>query len=155
MRFNPLAWFRPARHRDSADCVAGDRAGARHGTGRAGRWLEAARIPAAFDLSRDLIRAVDMVRLMRERGLRPRDMLAQDDMLDRVPKTVAAWFRAMFNAFLGRPVLADRLRCYAAEAEHIAAAGGLLGEAHRVGPIDVLHAVVRGPQAVLFPDAAD
>lgn len=121
--------------------------------------IEEGRTPAAFDLSRDLIRAVDMMRLMRERGLRPRDMLAQGDMLDCVPDTVAAWFRAMFSATLGRPVgrpvLADRLRRYAAEAEQVVGGGGLLGVTHRVGRIDVLQAVVRGPQAILFPEAAD
>lgn len=144
---------------DETRAITGALIDAAPGWARLRAAIEAGRTSTAFDLSRDLMRAVDMVRLMRERGLRPRDMLAQGDMLDRVPETVAAWFRAMFNATLGRPVgrpvLADRLRRYAAEAERVAAGGGLLGETHRVCPADVLQAVVHGPQAMLFPDAAD
>jgi hypothetical protein len=142
---------------DTTRAITGALIDAAPGWARLRAAIEANRTPAAFDLTRDLVRAVELVRVMREKGQRPRDMLGQGDMFAPLPETVAALFCAMFNGSLtrpvGRPVLADRLRRYAAEAER--GDGGLLGGAHRVAPASVLQAVIRGPQAILFPDAAD
>jgi hypothetical protein len=142
---------------DTTRAITGALIDAAPGWARLRAAVEAERTPAEFDLTRDLVRAVELVRVMREKGLRPRDMLGQGDMFAPLPETVTALFCAMFNATLtrpvGRPVLADRLRRYAADAER--GDGGLLGGAHRVTPARVLQAVLRGPQAVLFPDAAD
>jgi hypothetical protein len=106
--------------------------------------IEAGRVPPEFNVSQDLVRAVELVSQARERGQQVRDVLTQQDAFNPISPQVEQFVRAFHNEGmtrpLGRPQVADVLRRYATEAARQSAGGDLLGGA-KASPADVLTAV--------------
>jgi hypothetical protein len=82
--------------------------------------VEAGRIPADLDISKALMRAVDLTRVAREKGQSPQDILTAGDMFDPIDRTTAAAVRVFHDPKMtrlaGRARVADVLNRYAQEA---------------------------------------
>ena len=88
-------------------------------------------VPANLDVTPQLLRAVDMLRQMRERGVSATDTLAQGDVFNPIDPVTAELFRGFFHPDLrreaGQPKVAELLRRYVEEAGKAEAGPSLFG----------------------------
>jgi hypothetical protein len=93
--------------------------------------IEAGRVPAELDISKPLMRAVDLARVSREKGQAPGDILNSSDMFNPIDRTTGALVRALHDPKMTRLAsrvrIAGILRGYAQEALRQNAGGDLAG----------------------------
>ena len=116
---------------DAAPAVAGLRAA-----------IEAGRVPAQFDITKDITQAVDAVRSAREKGVGRDGILNQQDAFNPLSPTTQALVKGMFNVAGTRPAsrqaIAQLLRDYATEAQKQSTSAGLFGEQGKITPDKIL-----------------
>ena len=116
--------------------------------------VEAGRIPAEFDTSKQLVKATDLVRPAREKRQNMSDILGQQDAFNPIDPVTERYVRAMYapggKRLASRPAVADVLRRYADEAGKQASSGSdLLGGTGtaKVRPQDALDAILKNRDA--------
>jgi hypothetical protein len=119
--------------------------------------IESGQVDPAFDITKNLMRAVDMLRTMREKGRTPQEVLAQQDVFDPLDPVTEALFRSFFNknnageltTAAGRPKIAEALRRFVDIASKQTPGGDMFGTT--VSPLDaVKRALGDGNQSDLF-----
>jgi len=113
-------------------------------------WAKMQDTAPEFDISDNLIGAVNLVRAARDRKLAMSEMLAQQDAFNPIPQETAAIARLFFSddkliKARSQKAIESVLREYATVSAPAAAEsqkGGLFGQAERVPPIAVLETTV-------------
>lgn len=137
---------------DATRSISGGLADAAPAWAKLRAGIEAGNVPKAFDTSKELVQAADLVRQAREKKQSMSDILNQQDAFNPLSPITEQYIRALYNPAgpktpagvraASRPAIADVLKRYAEEAQRQDTSPGLFGESEAVKPIDALRTIV-------------
>ena len=139
---------------DNIRSVSGALAGAAPAWARLRAGVENGSVPPEFDVSGQLSKAADLVRVAREKGRGLNDILGQQDAFNPLDPVTAGFVRSFYNAdgtrTASRASIIDTLQRYADEAQRQGGGASMFGDT--VTPQQSLNAVLSRRQPV--PESA-
>jgi hypothetical protein len=141
---------------DNAKSVTGALIDASAAWARLRSLIEAKQVDPSFDVTPKLMRAVGMLRTMREQGRTPQQVVAQQDAFDPLDPVTEGLFRSFFNkdkageltTAAGRAKIAEVLRRYVDEASNQTPGGDMFGA--RVTPEQIVKTITTPKTNDLF-----